>query len=445
MEYCEKIVGISVNRKKIMRMLKAATVTTFITTAACGMQNLEFGTAYPVGKPFDEMDYMEKDGIRIREDGEGLRENVTLSEGIAKLDIPVRTLKESIAGNRRENTDISPGINPGKNYRELLDGLFQTDEAGAEDILDNPSIENIAIDAPIVDDVLFSPDDAVVPDNIRPDVPKESIMPDVSEGNGSSDTQGGNHTTESIVPEVPGQVTVPESPAEEVIPKPPLEEIVPDIPGETAKPDIPEDIEPDIPEDVEPDVPSDGDTGNVDVTVGFEVDGDGMIYSFIPGEAIVEDGGYLALPSEGCSGILSGAFTGAGAGIYDIFIPANITYIEENAFYGMDDLFGIDVEEGNPNYASDGGILFDKYQTSLLAFPKARIGTYSVPQGVSILADYSFADTNLGKLDMRACGLVEIGSALFGESDGNGIIVMAPKEYFTEYQEIFAGYHVTVQ
>lgn len=69
--------------------------------------------------------------------------------------------------------------------------------------------------------------------------------------------------------------------------------------------------------------------------------------------------GILALPSNAaCTGIESGALEGSAGEISEIYIPANIAYIAPGAFDGLPNLMYIEAAAGNPNYSSEGGVLY---------------------------------------------------------------------------------------
>lgn len=69
--------------------------------------------------------------------------------------------------------------------------------------------------------------------------------------------------------------------------------------------------------------------------------------------------GILALPSNAaCTGIESGALAEIAGEISEIYIPANIGYIAPGAFDGLPGLMYIEVAAGNPNYYSEGGVLY---------------------------------------------------------------------------------------
>lgn len=173
---------------------------------------------------------------------------------------------------------------------------------------------------------------------------------------------------------------------------------------------------------------------------GFLVNEEEMIYSYDP-EAGMQDEGILELPGEGCAGILAETFTGVGAGIYELHIPANVTYIEAGALKELIDLGDIEVCTDNPSFASSSGILMDRSMTTILMFPPCREGIYRVDSSVTRLAEYSFAGSKLKALDMMGCGIVEIpGNALEGSTLG----IYAPREYTEEYRSMFPEGQVAV-
>lgn len=90
---------------------------------------------------------------------------------------------------------------------------------------------------------------------------------------------------------------------------------------------------------------------------GFVSDDAGHITS-CAAEGAIQDG-ILALPSDAaCTGIESGALAAVADQVTEIYIPANITYIGEGAFENLPSLMYVEVAAGNPNYYSEGGILY---------------------------------------------------------------------------------------
>ncbi len=139
----------------------------------------------------------------------------------------------------------------------------------------------------------------------------------------------------------------------------------------------------------------------------FLIDEAGMLYG-INEEMLDCRSGVLELPSENCVGIRSHAFINGFTDIYEIYIPSNISVIETDAFDGIDNLFDIMVEEGNINYTSIDGVLYDEEKITLLAFPAGRTGGYIVPTQTERIAANAFAQTGLSVIDIRDCGTLLI-------------------------------------
>lgn len=213
-------------------------------------------------------------------------------------------------------------------------------------------------------------------------------------------------------------------------------------------PSAPESAEPDTADTIVPDItaPSDSETSEEEIITEtpscFLIDEAGMLCGFLPEYADIQ-GGCLVLPSE-CMGIRSGAFSGVGAGIAELYIPAEATMIEAGAFIGLDSLFSIEVESPNPMYTSINGALFDSTTTVLVSFPAGRTGAYLVPAQVTQIADNAFANTSLNRLDFRRCSSLLLGGNIFGPSSGNGIVIAVPAESLPVYGDMLSAYAVTL-
>ena len=147
----------------------------------------------------------------------------------------------------------------------------------------------------------------------------------------------------------------------------------------------------------------DAKTDIAETATPFLIDEAGMLYG-INEEMLDCRSGVLELPSENCVGIRSHAFINGFTDIYEIYIPSNISVIETGAFDGIDNLFDIMVEEGNINYTSIDGVLYDEEEITLLAFPSGRTGGYIVPTQTERIAANAFAQTGLSVIDIRDCG-----------------------------------------
>ncbi|MDP4270212.1 MAG: leucine-rich repeat domain-containing protein [Bacteroidota bacterium] len=72
-----------------------------------------------------------------------------------------------------------------------------------------------------------------------------------------------------------------------------------------------------------------------------------------------------------------------------INIPASVTSIGDGAFFGCGALFIVD--PANLYYSSNGGVLFNKTQTTLLQCPSSLRGHYTPPATVTSIGNYAFA------------------------------------------------------
>lgn len=176
---------------------------------------------------------------------------------------------------------------------------------------------------------------------------------------------------------------------------------------------------------------------------GFVIDENGMICG-IDTEILSISEGYLELPSEGCVGIRRGALAAIGAGIREVYIPSNISTIEEGAFSGLTCLEWIEAETGNTGCMSVDGVLFDGNGTMLLTFPSGRTDGYIVPANVTGIASSAFANTQITFLDLWSCEPLMIGESIFGEQGGKGLEVRVQEKDMEWYQNAFAGYDVCI-
>lgn len=73
-----------------------------------------------------------------------------------------------------------------------------------------------------------------------------------------------------------------------------------------------------------------------------------------------------------------------------IKLPATIDDFSARAFQHCSSLTYIDVDENNPYFTSENGILFNKDKTTLIAFPVGRTGYFAIPDSVVSIADNAF-------------------------------------------------------
>lgn len=77
-------------------------------------------------------------------------------------------------------------------------------------------------------------------------------------------------------------------------------------------------------------------------------------------------------------------------GLTTIALPANVATIETEVFRDCSSLTSITVDGTNLNYSSLDGVLFNKAQSTLIAFPAGRGGSYVIPQSVTTIGNVAF-------------------------------------------------------
>ena len=83
---------------------------------------------------------------------------------------------------------------------------------------------------------------------------------------------------------------------------------------------------------------------------------------------------------------------GDNSDVTSITIPASVTSINDNAFNDYYNLSSIIIDENNPRYASDGGLLYNKTKTELLLVPKNISGTVTLPDGITSIGENTFSN-----------------------------------------------------
>ena len=108
----------------------------------------------------------------------------------------------------------------------------------------------------------------------------------------------------------------------------------------------------------------------------------------------------------------------SGTNLKSVTIPNSVTSIRDNAFTGCPSLTNFSVAAANPAYSSLDGVLFDKAQTSLITFPKARGDrSYVIPDSVTRIAAQVFSGMSLTNVTLGN-SLTHIGASAFDGCTG---------------------------
>jgi len=119
----------------------------------------------------------------------------------------------------------------------------------------------------------------------------------------------------------------------------------------------------------------------------------------------------IALPAS-VTTIGYGAFSWCNS-LTGIFIPAGVTSIGEGVFNGCNNLATITVDANNPNYVSEGNILYNKAKTRIVAVAMAGIsGNISIPSGVTSIGYDMFQGSSITSITIPA-SVTNIGNGAF--------------------------------
>jgi len=93
---------------------------------------------------------------------------------------------------------------------------------------------------------------------------------------------------------------------------------------------------------------------------------------------------------------------GSCKNLISVTIGNSAASIASDAFSGSDNLTSIEVAPDNANLSSNDNVIFNKNKTTLLLFPDARQGIYTIPGSVDSIADNVFLGTKLSSIIIPA-------------------------------------------
>lgn len=137
-----------------------------------------------------------------------------------------------------------------------------------------------------------------------------------------------------------------------------------------------------------------------------------------------EDAVSVTIP-ETLTEIERGAFCRCSS-LKTVYIPASVREIHSGAFFTCLSLQEIVVDDASEYYNTEEGVLFNKHKTVLLSYPGGKEGeTYTVPESVTEILDWAFAQNEYLKEIVIGNNVVKMPSVLRDNSEHITLVVEA--------------------
>lgn len=103
---------------------------------------------------------------------------------------------------------------------------------------------------------------------------------------------------------------------------------------------------------------------------------------------------------EGLQTIGSNAFR-LCTNVSELRLPASCASLSPNAFE-ITGVTAFSVDENNPYFCCEEGVIYSKDKTKLISFPPARGSSFSIPEGIVAVAEHAFHDSNLSSINFSS-------------------------------------------
>ncbi|MEI6577835.1 MAG: leucine-rich repeat domain-containing protein [Eubacteriales bacterium] len=118
------------------------------------------------------------------------------------------------------------------------------------------------------------------------------------------------------------------------------------------------------------------------------------------------------------------AFNGCD-GLTSITIPDSVTSIGDEAFHTCDALKSFNIDAGNPNYAGENDVLFNKSKMELIQYPCGKTGSsYKIPNSVKRIGDKAFDECKDLKSIIIPNSVKSIGDKAFSLCSGLTSVIL---------------------